>query len=373
MQRELRLVGFREKFSFKRPGGSARRGCIKAGLASVMAAAIVVAQNGTPALADSESDFFQGKTISLIVGFPPGGGYDAYARLVARYYGDHLPTAPTVVVKNMAGASGVLSGNYLYEVAPRDGTTISLFNNSMPTYELLKQPGVRYRSTDFNWLGSIDSSNSVIVVTRDAGVQDVADLQKKEVLMGAVSTSGTMAWYPALMNHLLGTRFKIIVGYEGGNTINLAMERGEINGVGSSPWTTWVARRPDWIKSGWIIPIVQLGLEKDANIPAPLLLDMAPDDRARKIIQFISTDIGLGRLMVAPPKVAEVRVHTLRRALDATMSDPKLLAEAKTSELDISPVSGEKITALIMEKMSTPPEVIAQSQQATMVKGQKKQ
>jgi hypothetical protein len=213
----------------------------------------------------------------------------------------------------------------------------------------------------------------VIVVTRDAGVANVDDLRKKEVLVGAVSASGTMAWYPAMMNHLLGTRFKIVLGYEGGNTINLAMERGEVHGVGSSPWTTWVARRPDWIKSGWIIPIVQLGIEADPSIPAPLLTDLASDDLSRKIIRLISTDIGLGRLVVAPPGVAEARLGTLRAALDATMRDPKLIAEAKASDLDISPVAGDKITALIQEKMATPADIVAKSQEATAVKSEKRQ
>jgi tripartite-type tricarboxylate transporter receptor subunit TctC len=321
------------------------------------------------AAADEEADFYRGKSISLLIGFPPGGGYDAYGRLLSRYYGTHIPGNPTIVIRNMAGASGVLCGNYLYEVAARDGTVISLFNNAMPTYELLKDPGVRYKSTGFSWIGSVDSSNTVIVVTGDAGVKTVEDLKRREVLMGAVSASGTMAWYPAMMNNLLGTRFKIVLGYEGGNAINLAMERGEVNGVGSSPWTTWLSRRPDWIKSGWIIPVAQAGIERDPSIPAPLLTDLAPDEHARKIIRLISTDIGLGRMLVAPPQLPEARLNTLRRALDATMADAKLRAEAKASELDIFPVPGAKIAALVAEKMATPPDLLAESVKAISVKG----
>lgn len=317
----------------------------------------------------AEDEAFKGKTVNLIVGFGTGGGYDTYARLLARHYGGHLPGKPTMIVQNMPGASGIKSGNYIYEVAPSDGTVISLFNKSMPTYEVLERPGVRFKSKELNWLGSIEQANATMVVMASSGIKTLEDATQREVILGAVSASGSMAFYPAMTNRLLGTRFKIISGYRGSRGVALAMERGEVEGVGSPPWTSWLSTRPEWVRDGKINVLAQLGLRKDPSIPAPLLTEFARDDKARQIIELVSADIAVGRPVVAPPGVPAARVETMRRGFDAALADPALAADAKRLKLQIAPETGEVIARWVADMIDTPKDIIAEARQAIEPKG----
>jgi tripartite-type tricarboxylate transporter receptor subunit TctC len=337
---------------------------------AALAALLASTTGGTvPASAQSSADFFKGKTVALIVGFGTGGGYDTYARLLARHYGRHLPGKPNMIVQNMPGASGIKSGNYIYEVAPRDGSVISIFNKSMPTYEVLERPGVRFKSRELNWLGSIEAANATMIVMASSGIKTLADAGKREVILGAVSASGSMAFYPAMTNRLLGTKFKIISGYPGSKAITLAMERGEVEGVGSPPWTSWVSTTPQWVKDKKINVLAQLGLKKDSSIPGPLLTDLAKDEKSRKIIELVSTDIAIGRPVVAPPKVPSARVEAMRRAFDAALKDKKLLDDAARLKLDISPDTGETVEKLVANMIDTPKDIIAEAKDAIEPKG----
>jgi tripartite-type tricarboxylate transporter receptor subunit TctC len=335
-----------------------------------LAAFLTGTVTGTPVtFAQSDADFFKGKTVTLIVGFGTGGGYDTYARLLARHYGRHLPGKPNMIVQNMPGASGIKSGNYIYEVAPRDGTVISLFNKSMPTYEVLDRPGVRFKSKELNWLGSIEAANATMIIMASSGINTLADATKREVILGAVSASGSMAFYPAMTNRLLGTKFKIISGYPGSKAITLAMERGEVEGVGSPPWTSWVSTTPQWVKEKKINVLAQLGIKKDPSIPGPLLTDLAKDEQSRKIIELVSTDIAIGRPVVAPPKLPSARVESMRRSFDAALKDKKLLDEAARLKLDIGPDTGETIEKLVANMIDTPKDIIAEAKDAIEPKG----
>jgi tripartite-type tricarboxylate transporter receptor subunit TctC len=343
-------------------------------LPGTLAAMSLAAMLAAPASAQgfdaaAEAAFFKGKTVTLVVGFGTGGGYDTYARLLARHYNRHLPGKPNMIVQNMPGASGIKSGNYIYEVAPRDGTAISLFNKSMPTYEALERPGVRFKSKELNWLGSIEAANATMIIMASSGIKTMADAGKREVILGAVSTSGSMGFYPAMTNRLLGTKFKIISGYPGSKSITLAMERGEVEGVGSPPWTSWLATTPDWVRDKKINVLAQLGLKKDPSIPGPLLTDLAKDEKSRKIIEFVSADIAIGRPVVAPPKVPAGRVQAMRRSFDAALKDPKLLADAKRLKLDIGPDTGETVARLVSDMIDTPKEIIAEAKDAIEPKG----
>lgn len=337
------------------------------GLALCAALAAPAAAQGYDARA--EAAFFKGKTVTLVVGFGTGGGYDTYARLLARYYGGHLPGKPNMIVQNMPGASGIKSGNYIYEVAPRDGSVISIFNKSMPTYEALERPGVRFKSKELNWLGSIEAANATMIIMASSGIKTMEDAGKREVILGAVSASGSMGFYPAMTNRLLGTKFKIISGYPGSKAITMAMERGEVEGVGSPPWTSWLATTPDWVRDKKINVLAQLGLKKDPSIPGPLLTDLARDEKTRKIIEFVSADIAIGRPVVAPPKVPAGRVQAMRRSFDATLKNQKLLDEARRLKLDIGPDTGEDIQKLVAAMIDTPKEIIEEAKDAIEPKG----
>ena len=347
--------------------GQARLGQCAGAFAAMIALVAPAGAQGFDAKA--EADFFRGKTVTIVVGFGTGGGYDTYARLLARHYGRHLPGTPNVIVQNMPGASGIKSGNYVYEVAPRDGTVISLFNKSMPTYEALERPGVRFKSKELNWIGSIEAANATMIVMASSGIKTMADAGKREVILGAVSASGSMGFYPAMTNRLLGTKFKIISGYPGSKAITLAMERGEVEGVGSPPWTSWLATTPEWVRDKKINVLAQLGLKKDPTIPGPLMTELAKDEKSRKIIEFVSADIAIGRPVAAPPKVPNGRVRAMRRSFDAALKDQKLLADARRLKLDIGPDNGETIEKLVHAMINTPKDIIAEAKDAIEPKG----
>lgn len=337
-------------------------GCLAMGLALATPRAVL-------ADAAAEAHFFAGKTVKVVVGFPPGGGYDRYARLLARHYGPHLPGGKAhAIVQNMPGASGIKSGNYLYKVAPRDGSVIAMFNKSMPTYEVLGRRAVHFKSVDFGWIGSIENPNSTVTVLTSAGVKDLATAKSREVLMGAASVSGTQAMYPALINAMLGTRFRVIAGYRGSKGIILAMERGEVAGMGL-PWSSFQSTKPDWVREGKLTVLAQLGLTKDPAIPGPFLLDLVKDPESRAIVKLMSTDIAIGRTYAAPPGLSAARLASLRRGFDAAVRDPKLLADAKRLRVDVTPTNGEKVAALVAGMFKTPAAIVEKAKVAINVKG----
>jgi tripartite-type tricarboxylate transporter receptor subunit TctC len=334
----------------------------------LLGGAVAIAATG-PAAAQSEADFYRGKTVKIIVGFGPGGGYDRYARLLARHYGRHLPGGKAkAIVQNMPGASGIKSGNYLYSVAPKDGSVIAIFNKSMPTYEILGRSAVRFKSVDFGWIGSIENPNSTVTVLSSAGIGSFEDAKKREVLMGAASVSGTQAMYPALINAMLGTKFRVIAGYRGSRGISLAMERGEVVGMGL-PWSSWLSSKPDWVKQGKLKVLAQLGLEKDPSIPGPFLLDLVKDDESRAIVRLISTDIAIGRTYAAPPGLTLRRLDSLRRAFDAAVRDRRLLKDAKKVRVEVRPSTGQKVAQLVSGMFETPKEIIEKTKAAISTKG----
>jgi tripartite-type tricarboxylate transporter receptor subunit TctC len=320
-----------------------------------MTASVVLA---TAAVAD---DFFAGKRISVIVGTSAGGGYDGYARLFAGHASRHIPGQPTIIVQNMPGASGIKAVNYLNETAPRDGTVIGTFNNAMPLYQILGSKGIRFNVEDFHFLGAMSKTNSVIVVLASTGVKTIEDAKRTEVIMGATGQSGTMAVYPNLLNHTLGTRFKVVTGYRGGASVNLAMERGEVQGRGSNSYASYVATNPDWIKNRTINILVQLGLEPDTSIPGkvPLLIDLAQNDEQRQIFRTVSANIAMERPFALPPGVPMDRVALLRKSFADAAKDPALIAEAKKRDWELSPSSGEAVQKIITDITRTPAPIVA--------------
>jgi tripartite-type tricarboxylate transporter receptor subunit TctC len=226
--------------------------------------------------AQTAAEFYGRTSLRLLISADPGGSYDSNARLVARHLGKHIPGNPRIVAEQMVGASGRIAANYLYNVAPKDGSVIALVQQSVPMGQVTGEPGVQYDAGRFNWIGSPILLDDVLVVWHATGVRTMEDAKKKEVVIGATSTTGTNYLYPKITNELLGTKFKIVTGYQGATPIKLALERGEVEGHGSNPWSDWKVTKPDWVRDKKIIPLMQMSLEKHPDLPdVPLLIDLA--------------------------------------------------------------------------------------------------
>ena len=304
-------------------------------------------------------EYFKGKTIRLVVGTPPGGGYDTYGRLVARHLGEYLPGHPTVIVVNMAGASGMNAVTWLYTQAPRDGGTIATFNKSMPFYQALGQQGVRFKTEELSWIGSLSQDPDLVSVWHTAGVRSIEDAKTKQVVMGA-NSSGTMTLYPALLNATLGTRFKIVTGYPGSAAVYLAIEKGEVDGAGSSPWTSWKASRPHWVRDKQIVPLVQVGLKADADLAGvPRLIDLAQNDEQQKLFTFVSAPAAIERPYSGPPGMPAEALELYRRAFDEMVNGAKFREDAARLNLDLDPQSGAEVANIVADIVGAPPTIIA--------------
>lgn len=306
-------------------------------------------------------NFYADKTIRIVVGTIAGGGYDANGRLVARHLGRFIPGSPNVIVQNMPGASGVNAVNHLYAIAPKDGTHIATFNSAIPFYEAVGTAGVQYKSTELSWIGSLSQDINVIVVWHTTGVKTIDDAKKGEIVMGALTGGGTMGAYPILLNNVFGTRFKVVTGYNGGNAVNLAIERGEVQGRGTTPWSTWKSTRPEWVRDAKVIPIVQIGPKKDPELAAmgvPLLDDLAQNEEQRQMFRLLGGNIYIERPFAAPPQVPPDRISHLRRGFDAMTKDKAFLADAEKLQAGIDPQTGEQVSDLVAKIIASPPGVV---------------
>ena len=299
-------------------------------------------------------DFYKGKTIDLVIGYTPGATYDLYARLMSRHLGDHIPGNPRIVPRNLAGAGSRVAVNYIYNVAPQDGTALGTADQSLAVEQAMGDKQLAVDVNKLQWIGNPVVSNNTSVAWHTSQIRSVDDARAREVTMGATGSS-TSSQYPRLMNALLGTKFKVILGYPGANDINLAMERGEVAGKGSDSWAAWKATRPDWLRDKKINILVQIGLTKNPEMgDAPLLMDLAKNDEDRQVMKLLSTSVVIGRPLFAGPGVPAERVSMLRRAFDETMTDPDFIKDAKEGKMDLDPVSGADLQKLIGEIVATP-------------------
>lgn len=317
-------------------------------LGHCLAVALLLAASADASRADAISDFYKGKSIRLIISADAGGSYDSDARLVARHIGRHIPGNPHVVPENMLGASGRTAASYMYNTAPKDGSVIAVMQQSLAMGQVLGESGVQYDAARFNWIGSPVRPDETLVVWHTTGVKTIEDAKKKEVIIGATSPTGMNFVYPKLANELLGTKFKIVPGYPGGTPIVLALERGEVEGRGSNPWSEWKATKPDWVRDKKIIPLMQMSLFKHPDLPdVPLMIDLAPNDTARAVLEIVTITGELGRPFVAPPGVPADRVAALRQAFDETMKDPDFLADAEKLHKEIHPIGWKEMENLV--------------------------
>ncbi len=315
--------------------------------------------------ADSVEAFYQGRQLKLVIGSNSGGAYDAYGRLLAAHLGRHIPGHPTIIASNMPGASGVQSATYLHQIAPRDGSTLGLLNQSIGQRQMIDPDLVRFDAGTFNWLGAMAITTNVFITWHASGVRTLDDAKSKDVVMGALSSDGGNSVYPLLLNRFLGTRFKVVLGYQGGNTIQFAMERGEVDGRAAVVWSGLKAGWPHWIAQKKVNVLVQIGLSKEPDLPdVPLLIDLAKTPVERAIFRFVSSDSAMGFPMIAPPAVAPERVTALRRAMRAAMTDPAFRADAERRGLPIQPVAGEDVQKVVDALITTPKDVIATLKQS---------
>jgi tripartite-type tricarboxylate transporter receptor subunit TctC len=323
------------------------------GFAALMAAAGICR-------ADAVEDFYKGRSIKFIVGSNTGGSYDSYSRLLAAHMSRHMPGHPTFIIENMPGASGMQSATFLSQIAPKDGSVIGMFNQSMAQRQMLEPQAVRFDVGKFGWIGAMGNTVTVFLTWHTTGVKTIEDAKAREVTMGALSSDGGNAVFPLLLNKFLGTKFKVVLGYPGGNTIQLAMERGEVDGRGSVVWAGFKSGWPQWISEKKVNVLVQVGLSKDPDLPdTPLLLDLATTPEQAAIFRFISSDSVMGFPVMAPPGTPADRLAALRKAFAETLNDPEFIKLADQRKLPVRYTSGEEVDRVMASMISTPKEVIA--------------
>src|ERR1051325_5008627 len=320
------------------------------GLTARIFAPLLVVASLMPARADSVADFYQGRTVDLEIGYSTGGGYDIYARMLARHMGRFIPGNPTIVPKNMPGAGSLRLANWLALAAPRDGSTFGTIGRGTAFDPVLGQPGAQFTAGELTWLGSMNQEVSICASWFDSGVATFKDLQTKELLVGAVSFNDDTGQFAKVLNTVLGTKMKIVAGYPGGNDVVLAMERGEVKGRCGWSWSSVLTAHMAWWKEKKINILVQLALNKHPDLPdVALVLDLATNPAQRQIDRMIFARQVMGRPFVAPPGIPADRLAALRKAFMDTMTDKEFLADAAKAKLEISPVDGQKVEALVKQ------------------------
>ena len=328
----------------------------------ILFSALGIASHAGLARADDMADVWRGKSMRFLIGVGAGGDYDVQARLISRYLGKHLPGAPNIIAENMVGAGGLTMTNYLYNIAPKDGSVIGVIPNNFPALQAAGGRGVQFDARQFNWIGAITSETETMVVWKTTGVKNIEDARRVEIIAGASGRGAITYTFPAMMNELIGTKFKIVTGYAGGNAINLAMERGEVEARINS-WSSWKVTKPEWVKSGAFVVIAQ-GARRNPELgDIPSVIDLAREGDDREVVRMITLGAALGRPVTAPPGVPEDRVAALREAFVATTKDPGLLAEATAMRLDIEPLHGQDMQHMISQVLSTPARVAARAKE----------
>lgn len=327
-------------------------------LATSLPSALLAIALAGPAAAQKPALAFAGKTVNLLIGFGPGGGYDAWGRLVADFIGAHLPGNPAVVAQNLPGGGSFRAASFMYNQAPRDGTTIALIARDAVLGPLTGQAGALFDLTKLSFIGTPATETNVCIANRTAAVQDVQDLKEKTLIVGDTGPgTGTHA-YPKALNAILGFKFKLVGGYQSTANVFLAMERGELDGVCESIVSV-EARRPDWISSGKVSVLFQGGAKPDPDLQGvPFVTDLAQTPQDKQAIEFLYIGQGIGRPFIAPPGLPADRLRMLRDAFDATMKDPAFVAEVKKRKYSLDPESGSDLEALIKKAYATPKPIV---------------
>src|SRR5262245_8631327 len=320
-----------------------------------IAIAIVALATISPAFAQSSADFYKGRNVELYIGYSVGGAYDLYARAIARHLGKHIPGNPAIVTKNMEGAGSLRLANWLYNVGSKEGNVIATIGRGTPFDPLLGSKGAQFQADKFTWTGSANNEVSICVAWKTSGVTKLEDVMAKELIVGGTGQAADTDQFPRILNGVLGTKFKIVTGYPGGNDITMAMERGEVKGRCGWSWSSVLATHKRWVDDKSITVLAQLSLDKHPGLPdVPLIMDFAKTEDQQQIFRLIFARQVMGRPYLAPPNVPKDRAEALRKAFMDTMKDPDFLSDAEKSQLEINPVSGADVEKLVKDILQTP-------------------
>src|SRR6202790_1612495 len=321
------------------------------------------------AVADSVEDFYKGRNVSLIIGYSVGGGYDAYARLLARYIGNHIPGIPSIVPQQMAGAGSLRAANFIYSGAGKDGSVFGTFSRSMGISPLIDKAG--FDSRKFTWLGSVTDDNTTCVTWNTSPIKTWDDFLTKPSKFGGEGAGADLDIWTLLYKKVFGAKAQLVSGYPGTNDVVLAMERGKIDGLCGISWSTIKTRHPEWLSSHSVNIIVQAALKKEPEISAvPLATELTKAPEQLQIIKLLLVSQAMARPFAAPPDIPADRKAMLLSAFDATMQDADFLAEAQKLNFDVRPVSATAIDAMLAEVYQTPKDIIARATRAISSEGQ---
>lgn len=330
--------------------------------------AVIAWTFAAPVSAESVADFYKGKTINVYIGYGPGGGYDLYGRLLARYIGSYVPGNPTVVAQNMPGAGSLKAANYLYNVAPKDGTALGIITQSTPQEEALGTKGIQYHAKDFIWIGRMTSNVELTVVWHTSGIKSIEDAKRTETIVAGTGPTTPSEVFPRVLNGVVGTKFKVVGGYRGSADGVLAMEREEVTGA-LIGWATIKSTKQPWLQEKKVNILVQYAMKRHPDLPdVPTMVELGKTDEDRKILALYASGADIGRAFLAPPKVPADRVQALRTAFDKMVKDPQLLADIKRGNIEFDPMSGAELQKLADESVNVPASLIARAKAVREVK-----
>lgn len=308
----------------------------------------------------SVEDFYKGKQYKVLVGSTPGGGNDLFARMFAKHFGKHVPGNPTWTVINMPGAGGILVTQQIYSLQPKDGSVIAAVQRGIPLEPLLSGKDLKYDSLKMKWLGSLNKETNLIIAWHTAKVKTAEDMFKYEFIAGSSGGGADSLTYPRLLNKTLGTKFKVVTGYAGGEEQSLAMERGETDGRASVPWTTVRANHSDWLRDKKINIIVQMALQRDPDLPnVPNVLEYVKNPKDRQVFELLFARQETGRPFAAPPEIPADRLAALRKSFDATANDPEFVKDLEQRGGSVELLNAKEMETLIAKLYKTPPDVVA--------------
>lgn len=326
-----------------------------------LAALLLSALTAVAARADAVADFYRGKQISLYVAFPPGGGYDIYARLFGPYFSKYIPGNPQILVKNMEGGSGVRAAAYITTATPQDGLSLGMFLDTLTLGKVLGGPG-DFDPQKLQWIGRLNATATVALVWHKSKVQTMEEAKKQEIIIAGSVPSNSSSFIPTALNDLYGTKFKIILGYQGSPPMALAMERGEVDAIGGMSWEALQLERQHWLDQKLAKILFTQGARRYRELPdVPGLLDFATDERSRILFNLLGSGPDVGRAFVAEPGAPAERVAALRKAFLEAMADAQWIEEARKRNLGLDALSGEALQQIVSEAVSTPREILDQA------------
>jgi tripartite-type tricarboxylate transporter receptor subunit TctC len=323
-----------------------------------------------PAGADAVAEFYKGRQVAMILSAGEGGGYASYAHAFAPYFSAHIPGKPKIIIQHLPGAGGIRAMNYLYSIAPKDGSTIGFVHSSVPFAPLFGIEGAKFDPRQMGWIGSINATSAICVAWHTSPIKSWKDLYDKEFIVGGTGAGSQMETFPAMLNKLFGTRIKIISGYKGGHEIYLAMERGEVHGRCGGLVSSIRSTRPDWFPQKKVVVPVQVSLERNSLFPdVPAIVELAKDEHTKQVLQLILAPQDMDRPLLTPPGVPAERIAALRTAFHAAMKDPGFIAEANRQQLELNEISGAKVEDIIRSAFALPADVIKVAGEAVKLTG----